>query len=33
MHRAFGLTAFTLGLSALVYACSSTSPDDPPGGV
>jgi hypothetical protein len=33
MHRAFGLTAFTLGLSALVYACSSTNPDDPPGGV
>jgi hypothetical protein len=33
MQRAFGLTAITLGLSALVYACSSTPPDDPPGGV
>ncbi|HTV25095.1 MAG TPA: hypothetical protein VMG12_40655, partial [Polyangiaceae bacterium] len=29
MFRAFGLTAFTLGLSALVYACSSSNPDDP----
>jgi hypothetical protein len=33
MHRAFGLTTLTLGLSALVYACSSANPDDPPGGV
>lgn len=31
MFRAFGLTAFSLGLSALVYACSSTNPDDPLG--
>jgi len=29
MNRAFGLTALTLGLSALVYACSSSNPSDP----
>jgi hypothetical protein len=33
MYRALGLTVLTLGLSALVYACSSTNPNDPDPGV